>query len=373
MAVYKIFPTKDSTIYSEYPEMNTGLDSILECSSYLKNGKSYTSRYLIQFSSNEISSILNEKIGNSSYKVFLKNYAAVVEGLNLTSKIYIYPISGSWGMGTGHYKNSPETTDGTSWIWKDYINSSPWPTSSFATFTTASFFSGSEGGGTWYTGSSFGLNITHTQSFSYGNSTDLNVDVTNTIITWVTGAIENNGFILKQDETNEFSTNLSNKHTFKYFSIDTNTIYPPHLEFKWNDYIFNTGSSTNTILSTQEAFISIYNNKGKYYPNDVAKFRISSFPKYPIRQFVTSSLYTKNYYLPSSTSLYAIKDSKTNEFVIDFDDNYTKISADSTSNYFNIYMNGLEPERYYTILIKTVLDGNIIVFDEDIMFKVIKG
>ena len=32
MAVYKIFPTKDATIYSQYPNKNTGLDPILESS-----------------------------------------------------------------------------------------------------------------------------------------------------------------------------------------------------------------------------------------------------------------------------------------------------------------------------------------------------
>ena len=32
MAIYKLFPTKDSTLYSGYPKMNTGLDSILESS-----------------------------------------------------------------------------------------------------------------------------------------------------------------------------------------------------------------------------------------------------------------------------------------------------------------------------------------------------
>ena len=30
MAVYKIFPTKDATIYSLYPSRNTGLDEIIE-------------------------------------------------------------------------------------------------------------------------------------------------------------------------------------------------------------------------------------------------------------------------------------------------------------------------------------------------------
>ena len=74
-----------------------------------------------------------------------------------------------------------------------------------------------------------------------------------------------------------------------------------------------------------------------------------------------------------SRSLYAIKDSTTNEYVIDFDSTYTRISADGTSSYFDVYMNGLEPERYYTILIQTVLSNNTKIFDENILFKVTKG
>jgi hypothetical protein len=30
MAVYKLFPTKDTTLYSLFPTMNTGLDPIIE-------------------------------------------------------------------------------------------------------------------------------------------------------------------------------------------------------------------------------------------------------------------------------------------------------------------------------------------------------
>ena len=30
MAVYKIFPTKDATVYSLYPSKNTGLDEIID-------------------------------------------------------------------------------------------------------------------------------------------------------------------------------------------------------------------------------------------------------------------------------------------------------------------------------------------------------
>jgi hypothetical protein len=56
--------------------------------------------------------------------------------------------------------------------------------------------------------------------------------------------------------------------------------------------------------------------------------------------------------------------------VFDFDNDYTKLSADATSNYFTLYMDGLEPERYYKILIKTVIDGSELILDDDYYFKV---
>jgi hypothetical protein len=36
-------------------------------------------------------------------------------------------------------------------------------------------------------------------------------------------------------------------------------------------------------------------------------------------------------------------------------------------------MNGLEPERYYKILIQTTVDGSTMVKDEDYIFKVVNG
>ena len=63
----------------------------------------------------------------------------------------------------------------------------------------------------------------------------------------------------------------------------------------------------------------------------------------------------------------------TNEFVINFDDNYTQISSDANGNYFTVYMSGLEPERYYKILIKTIINGSTIISDDNYYFKVING
>jgi len=60
MAVYKIFPIADATIYSAFPSMNTGLDAILEVSNRLDiSGTPDIARYLIQFDTNEIKDIIN--------------------------------------------------------------------------------------------------------------------------------------------------------------------------------------------------------------------------------------------------------------------------------------------------------------------------
>ena len=350
MAVYKIFPTKDATLYEQYPSKNTGLDQILEASSYYYQGNRYNSRYLIQFSTTEIQNVVNNKT-NGEWVSYLKNYNASTSGLSLDTNLYFYTVSGSWGMGTGRLNDSPDTTNGTSWIWKDYSGSISWS---------------NEGG-------DFNTNPVYSQSFTYSDPLDINVNITNTVENWYSESIDNNGFLVKVTSSIEESTNTNIQPIFKYFSIDTNTIYPPYLEFKWSDYSFSTGSSTNTILTTPEAFISIYNNAGVYYSESVPRFRLAAIPKYPDRQFITASYYTENYYLPESQSLYAIKDSSTNEFVVDFDSTYTRISADTTSSYFDVYMNGLEPERYYTVLIKTVVGGVTKVWDEDIIFKVEKG
>ena len=58
MAVYKIFPEKDATLYSSYPSKNTGLDQIIEASTYQQNGLGQASRYLIKFEQDEIEDVI---------------------------------------------------------------------------------------------------------------------------------------------------------------------------------------------------------------------------------------------------------------------------------------------------------------------------
>jgi hypothetical protein len=59
--------------------------------------------------------------------------------------------------------------------------------------------------------------------------------------------------------------------------------------------------------------------------------------------------------------------------IFDFNTQFTKVSCDSTGGYFDVYMDGLQPERYYRILIKTVLDGSTVVVDNQNVFKVVRN
>ena len=387
MAVYKIFPEKDASIYSLFPNMNTGMDEMIEATETVfaySDPNPQTSRFLIKFSEEDITQafdLIPQNVYDSgSWKSNLQCYIATSTGMNATTTLECYPVSGSWDMGTGRYLDVPSVTNGVSWIWQKFSGSANgrWNTiiANLGSNVTASYNTSYSfaGGGTWYTGSPvpyYTSSVTQSVEFTFYGNKDINLDVTNTLKAWFTGAFANNGFLLKQKD--EFINNKDIQPELKYFSRDTHTIYPPALQISWFDFSFNTGSSKQTVLNTTPATLTLAQNPGTFYPESINRFRINARPEYPIQIWETSSVYLNNYYLPSGSSLYAIKDLDTNEYIIDFDSRYTQISADATSSYFDIYMNGLEPERYYAILIQTNLNGSKIVFDNQYYFKVING
>lgn len=244
--IYKLFPEKDTTIYSEFVNKNTGLDEILDLSTNLNStivtGNNYpqtseVSRILIQFSSSSLSDIFSNKIANNSWKAYLRLYLAKASALPLNYTIFAYPLSQSWDMGTGRYDNIPETTNGASWDYKTSLN-------------------------LWsITGSSFITSSAASQSFSPYISQDIEMDITNIVSQWISGSLPNNGLLLKHSSSVEFNT--SSIFELKYFSRDTHTIYPPCLEFRYNDHIWTTGSLSSSIVPiNNQIVISLGNNKG---------------------------------------------------------------------------------------------------------------
>lgn len=378
MAYYSIFPDKDSTIYSnpDRDTLNTGIDEILELVKEKgdNNNKYYPSRILLQFKDSEINNIISNKI-SGNFSASLELFSTEHKNLAQTQNIEVFALSQSWDEGTGRYSNLPQSSNGCSWLYRDNINQkTQWSTSGFASGTTGSIATSllTQGGGTWYTGSTF----SNSQQFNNADDLDLNLNVTSIVQkfsasifnsqTYPTG-ITNNGFIIKYSDTIETDTS-SSKGTLSYFSVDTHTIFPPKLTFKWDDSIHNLQSSAKT---SGKLNVSLYRNKEEYNINEEATFRLNIRDKYPNRTFVTSSNYLNIGYF-TTASYYSIRDAHTEEIIIPFDNEFTKLSADSDGMYFKIFMNGLQPERYYRLLFKHINNDGTEIFDNNYHFKVVR-
>ena len=409
MAYYYLFPENDATMYShpDRADMNSGGDEILELvkEKGVTDQYYYPSRIAIKFKEEEIASVIRDKIGGTDFlnaKVNLQLTSIQAKNLTSTQLLKVYAISQSWNEGTNRYLNKPSASNGITWKYRDNsIEATAWSTSSLggieysaieegfvvdeyesAYGTTGSIVSSSNsggpitpGGGVWYTGSGFQAD----QQFLAGSTLDTNFDVTNIVSKfsqsyfndeqYPTG-ISNQGFLIKQIDSVESNVSTSFGE-LQYFANDTHTIYPPKLAFKWDD---STNNSTNLTVASEGALnVSLYNNKKEYNQNDEALFRFHVRDKYPTRTFTTSSNYVSNYkFKTGNNSLYSIRDAHSEEEIIPFDTTYTRLSHDNESSYFKFYMNGLQPERYYRILIKHENDDGIVIYDDDYYFKVVR-
>ena len=373
MAIYRIFPEKDTFIYTEQQTGNAGKDEIIEVGGYtgITDGTGQAARILTKFADSEIDDVINNEIGSTNFSSSLKLYLADASELPVDYTLYAYPVytggTGEWDNGTGKFGDLPVNTTGVSWDYKNAGQLNAWSTAGFTAYTTASFISGKEGGGNWYTASN-GESMEFSQLHTISSTHDVDINVTAAIKQFYNDTLTNRGFIVKLQDDYEFYTTASIR--LKYFGKDTNTIYPTFLEFGWDDRTYDQGSLS--VLDTDISIIDIKNNKGKYADTGKQRFRITARPQYPTRTFTTSSVYLTNYVLPSA-SYWGLRDENTEEMVVDFNTDFTKISCDSNGSFFDVYMDGLQPERYYRILVKTTLDNSTVVVDNQNIFKVVRN
>ena len=161
MAVYKIFPSADATLYSAYPAKNTGRDEVIEVSvknsqdglrflnrSLLEQSPYYSydlaandnyslteyifpsndiRRPIIQFSNQDLAilkTFASESI-SGSWDAYLRLNLAFAQNLNTTYSIDAYPVDQAWVMGTGKYATVPEIRNGASWNYTGPYGVSP--------------------------------------------------------------------------------------------------------------------------------------------------------------------------------------------------------------------------------------------------------
>ena len=342
----------------------------------------FNSRIVQKYDLSTVSeSIVDGTIG-LGFKAYLNLHTFEEYGIPYDHEIYAYPLSQSFSNGTGRKLQSPKNFNGVSWQYRNYSTTTNsgdiWATASFASTSTGSFTENA-GGGTWYTSSAA------SQSFS-GVQTDVRMDVTDIVWKWLHGTVPNEGFMLKRsgsmgnaDSNVEEGNNTKYGH-FVFFGRDTNTIYQPKLEVVWDDSTWATGSlSPLTSDNLQDMVLYMRGLRPEYKEKSKVKFRVIGRERYPEKSYATSGYstgYTTVKYLPSGSSYYQIRDAYTEDIIVPFGDG-TKLSCDSTGNYFNLWMDGLQAERFYRVEYKIVSgsgtsDETVEFYDEKHSFKVVR-
>jgi hypothetical protein len=346
----------DASIYLQQPEQNTGKDELLEVGKLYYGSTIDVARSLIKFD------VSNLETG-SGWKAYLNLKSANSEEIPLEYTIYANAVSQSWNMGTGT-KFDNITSNGVSWYykngtdkWMDYVVT---PNLYVSGSDTGSISNG--GGGTWYTASMA------SQSFS-NEPDDIRMDVTSVINLWVSGSLPNNGFILHHHTSASIDSN--DYGVLKFFSKETNTIYEPKLEIVWNDSTVVTGSLAPVTGSAEEGYKVVFTNlKTKYQKDSLIKLRVKGRDMFPLKTFGTTYELDQNKYLPTTT-YYQLEDYITGEVIYPFG-TYTKISCDSTSNYFNMNLNTLPANRMYKIKLKIVEGGISTLIDDKLIFEIVE-
>ena len=374
--MYKtLYPLKDTTLYSQFANQNTGVDQILELSKQVIASPSlegddtvyydqtYNSRILIAFDLTSVSqSIVSGKIGSNA-EYFLNLRATEANNLSISYGVFAYPVSASWNSGTGYYNNSPKVTNGVSWRYRDSkLEGTLWATESYNANSTGSFGSIPHGS-TWYT-SSFA-----SQSFNY-DEPDIRMNVTEIVRLWLSGSIQNNGFVIKLSDSLEQDSSVFG--SIKFFSMDTHTIYIPRLEIYWDDTDLSGIGSISEIGSDDFVFHA-KNLRNSYSDVEQPKIRFHVRPRFPTLAYTTSSVLLDNYRIPTS-SYFQIQDVVTDEVIIPYHVSGTKVHCDSTSNYIKLDCNSLLSERYYKLVIRCEFDGGdtIRMVDENHVFKIFR-
>ncbi len=385
---YFIFGDKDATMYSggTTSSINTGADEILEVNKTVNQNGSVAnvSRVLIQFDYTDISSSIQQGKIPSTAKYYLNLYDAGSEELLRTQNLFTHMISGSdWTEGNGKLDHDPVTTDGVSYQYRNQDETIPWVTGSVLT-----------DGGAWWTGSIDAQYEVSSSTTLTKATQDVRIDITDLVSNHIYSASSypNRGLLVKRESlltgSRDFSFNPGSDTTkdessstrlgnLKFFSTETHTIYPPKLEVVWDDSSWSTGS-LSALSSTDLERLKVYfkNLRPEYKEDSKVKFRIVGRELYPTTDFATTPAELDVKYLPSASAFYSVLDADTEEVIVPFGTG-SKISSDSSGNYFNVWMNGFQAERNYRFCIKVVsgsgtTDEQINYYDDNYDFRVVR-
>ena len=367
---YFTFADKDTTVYEDSGSLNAGLDEILEISKNVSDTGDVVdvSRILVKFDITEISKSISNNVITSP-RFYLNLFDAKPSALATSQSLYAYPVSQSWTMGDGRAYDSPIVEEGCSWFYPQGLTDGTlWGHDTMV----------SSSGGSWVSGSGYEGEL----SFNH-NSSDFRMDVTDIVNKWLDSSdpLVNHGFMVKRSgsvgnlDTSVDEGSTDSLGSFSFFSSDTHTKYPPTLETVWYDSKWSTGSlSPLSSTNLEDMVIYMKGLRPEYQENAKVKFRVVGRERFPEKSYSTTPSNLSVKYLPSGSSFYSIRDAETNDVIVGFSTS-SMISCDTSGNYFNLDLNGYQPERYYTLEYRIqsgsgTVDETDQYFDEGFTFKV---
>jgi hypothetical protein len=377
--MFRIFYAEsDATVYESLETVNTGLDEILQIGKSIGTDGStlQKSRALVKFNKDEITDVVSKYgVNVNSCKFILQLYTSYAKNLPVQYSIDARMSAQQWSNGTGYLTSNPIISNGVQWAtpyasWSlDSQSGSLWISSSqqIELGSSGILVSGSGKGGSWLysTGST---SFSSSAAFSY-QTTDLTLDVSNLMLKWISGSnsqsIDNNGFLLKFSDADDLDSTVTGYINF--FSRETHTIYVPRLTMYWDQSAYSSSLSSVDL----ESYTVFTKMKPEYKDTEIARIRIYSRNKYP-QKSPTNLFPTQTVNKLPITTYYSVMDAATDEVIIPYDDIYTKVSCDNTSNFIYIDMNSFMPERYYRLQFKIVDGFTEQYIDDDIYFKVVR-
>ena len=332
---------QDATIYERFPNLNTGLDEILEVGKLAQptDGGNIFTQASVRF-------LLDFDIISGSYppeaEYYLNLYIANTLNVNRYQELLVHPVSSSWIEGSGYrFQDVLNAKDGTTWL--DSSPNTQWSTP----------------------GGDFNDAVDATFEFKDVPITDVKIDVTDLLSPINDGSISSwNGLILKfPDEDEENQTNIGN---IKFFSGNTHTVFEPRLEIVWDDQQFITGSLKP--IPNSRIKITPKNLKQAYTRGEMDKIYLIVRDPFPDKRFDATQRFKNVYFLPSG-SFFRITDEVSGVKIFDFDQ-FSAISCDPTGSYIKLDTSGLDIDRFYKIELKVTTNDTVFFPKFEYTFKV---
>lgn len=366
---------KDASIYEYDPFRNTGLDQLLDVSIFKENDNKYESRALIKFNVSEISDVLSDSsIDTDSINAKIRLYVSQLDGLPEEFTLVCRPIAADWVNGSGYYffpsgrVTSGSTTIGVTWNSVAGTNSETWQSVLVSGSSVSGSYNTVEGGGVWKTTNE----STETIARNKTNRIDfIEIDVTEEVSDWINNNTDNYGFIVSLRDDNQIYDVSSTE--LKFHSKETDTVFEPFLSVAWESHISTGSLDTNIIPAINKKEQPVVYTQGlnsTVQIDSLNRIYLGARPRFPRKQFSQNTHFAASMSFPDE-SYYRLLDAHTNTVLVDYSD-YTKLSREGSSWYFDFYSTMMYPERYYMFEIKTVNPDGISYFKSpDFIFKAV--